>query len=64
MNPQSTTTQNFIQKAQQIHGDKYDYSQVVYINSQTSVKIDCSEHGDFIQKPSSHLKNKGCMKCS
>ena len=57
------TTEEFIKKAKEIHGDKYDYSKVNYINSYTEVTIICSEHGEFKQKPRAHLKGYGCPKC-
>lgn len=41
------TTEEFIQEAKQIHGDKYDYSKVNYINAYTKVCIICSKHGEF-----------------
>ena len=57
------TTQEFIEKAKEIHGDKYDYSKVDYINTKTKVIIICKIHGEFIQKPNSHLINHGCPQC-
>lgn len=57
--------EEFIKKAKQVHGDKYDYSKVNYINSQTKVCIISSEHGEFWQTPGSHIYAKcGCPKCS
>lgn len=56
-------TKNFIKKAIEIHGDKYDYSKVEYINSRTRVLIICKEHGEFLQMPETHLKGTGCPKC-
>lgn len=53
----------FIAKARAIHGDKYDYSKVVYTNSATKVCIICPVHGEFWQKPSLHLQHKGCRRC-
>ena len=53
----------FLQKAKLIHGDKYDYSKVEYINSTTKVCIICPEHGEFWQTPNSHLNGIGCKKC-
>jgi Zn-finger nucleic acid-binding protein len=53
----------FIQKAKQVHENKYDYSKVVYDNSQSKVIIICPEHGEFGQKPNSHLNGNGCPKC-
>ena len=58
------TTEDFIKKAKIIHGDKYDYSKVEYINSTTNVCIICPEHGEFWQTPSNHLMQHGCPKCA
>lgn len=57
------TTEEFIQAAKKVHGDLYDYSQVVYINSYIKVRIGCPKHGFFFQKPKYHLKGNGCPKC-
>jgi len=57
-------TEMFIQKAKQVHGDKYDYSKVNYINSSTKICIICPKHGEFWQKPNSHLNGKGCRQCA
>jgi len=53
----------FIEKAINTHGDKYDYSLVDYKNSKTKVKIVCSLHGIFYQRASNHLLGRGCQKC-
>jgi hypothetical protein len=53
----------FIEKARALHGNKYDYSEVVYVNNQTKVKIICPEHGVFEQTPHNHLKGQGCPVC-
>jgi len=57
------TTEEFIHKAKAVHGDKYDYSKVEYINNHTKVTIICPEHGEFMQTPSNHLKGQGCPAC-
>ena len=57
------TTEEFIQKARLIHGDKYDYSQTVYINSRSKVNIICPKHGVFLQMPTHHLNGSGCSNC-
>ena len=57
------TNNEFIKKAREIHGDKYDYSKVDYINNKTKVCIICPEHGEFWQKPNYHLSACGCPKC-
>jgi hypothetical protein len=54
---------DFIEKAVLVHGDKYNYSLVEYINNKTKVKIICSEHGEFEQTPNCHLSGQGCPKC-
>ena len=59
-----TKTEEFIEKARQVHGNKYDYSQTEYINTRTPVKIICPEHGFFEQRPKDHLLGHGCIKCS
>ena len=58
------TKDEFINKAIIIHGDKYDYSKVDYINNNTKVKILCKIHGEFEQIPYNHLKSNGCKKCT
>ena len=57
------TTKEFIENAKLIHGDKYDYSLVNYVNSKTKVKIICPIHGEFEQIPNNHLKGAKCFKC-
>lgn len=58
-----SNTQEFIEKAKQVHGDKYDYSKVEYKTAKTKVIIICKEHGEFEQTPDNHLHGKGCPKC-
>lgn len=58
------TTEEFIRRAKEIHGDRYDYSKVVYTNAITKVCIICPIHGEFWQTPNSHLSGKGCKKCA
>lgn len=58
------TSAQFITKAKNVHGDKYNYSLVEYKNNRTKVKIICPEHGVFEQLPDNHLQGKeGCRKC-
>ena len=57
------TTEEFIKKAKEIHGDKYDYSLVEYKNIDTKVKIICLEHGVFETTPHIFLNNHKCPKC-
>lgn len=55
----------FISDCRAVHGNKYDYSNVQYINAKTHVAIMCPEHGEFSQTPDRHLNaSGGCSKCS
>jgi len=58
-----STTPEFIKNANVVHGDKYDYSKVEYVEALSKVIIVCSEHGEFKQTPGSHLSGNGCPKC-
>ena len=57
------TTEEFINKAKEIHQNKYDYSKVEYINDLTNINIICPIHGMFYQTPNNHLSGKGCPEC-
>ena len=57
------TTKTWIDKAREIHGDRYIYSSVEYVNNRTNVLIGCKKHGYFYQSPKSHLNGCGCRKC-
>ncbi len=57
------TTSTFIKKAKSIHGDKYDYKEVKYVNNRTKVKIICTKHGTFFQNAGSHIRGAGCPDC-
>lgn len=64
-NNKKSTTEEFIKSAKEVHGDKYDYSKVEYINNHTPVCIICPEHGEFWQTPTSHLISKAsCPICN
>lgn len=53
----------FLLKAREVHGWKYDYSKVDYVNTETKVCIICPEHGEFWQSPHHHLDGSGCPEC-
>jgi len=59
-----SNTFEFIEKAKQVHKDKYDYSKVDYNVSIEKVIIICKIHGDFFQTPNNHLTGNGCKKCA
>jgi very-short-patch-repair endonuclease/Fe2+ or Zn2+ uptake regulation protein len=53
----------FIEKAEKIHGNKYDYSKVEYNNNRNHIIIICKKHGEFSQIPFLHLLKHGCPSC-
>ena len=61
---QRVTTEDFVSKAIEKYGNKYDYSRVKYVNSTTPVEIVCPSHGLFTQKPSYHMIWCGCKECA
>lgn len=61
---QRLSTEEFILRVSEVHGDKYDYSQVEYVNNHTKIQIICPEHGVFEQTPSKHLYGRGCPECA
>jgi hypothetical protein len=63
-NKARSNTQEFIEKAKQIHGDKYDYSLVVYRSDVKKVKIICPIHGVFEQAPRETLDGCECPMCA
>lgn len=63
MMSQRKTKEQFITDAIEKHGNRYDYSKVNYINSQTNVDIICKIHGQFSQLANNHLNGEGCYKC-
>ena len=63
-NVKHKTTNEFIKESRTVHGDKYDYSKVEYVNAHTKVCIICPEHGEFWQTPNKHLLGHKCLKCS
>lgn len=58
------TTKEFINRAQKVHGHKFDYSKTIYINAETNVIIICPVHGKFAQMAYNHLTGRGCLKCA
>ena len=66
MGKKKKTKEEFIKEARKVHGDKYDYSKIEYVNNATKVTIICPKHGhdEFWQTPNSHLQGHGCPKCA
>lgn len=65
INPKrSKGREKFIEDAIKVHGNKYNYSEVNYINNETPVSIICPNHGKFEQPPRVHIfKKSGCKEC-
>jgi hypothetical protein len=57
------STEEFIERAKKVHGEKYSYEKIKYKNARTKVTITCREHGDFLQNPNHHLNGHNCYKC-
>lgn len=57
------STKEYIKKAIEIHGYKYDYSKTVYKKHDDKVIIICKEHGEFLQVARTHIKGSNCPKC-
>lgn len=61
---QTKSLATFIQEANNIHSNRYTYSETKYNNTTTPVKIGCPIHGVFLQTPHTHLKGSGCPECA
>lgn len=62
---QRITTDDFINRARQVHGNEYNYERVNYVNSRIKVEIICLEHGSFWQTSDGHLHRKNkCPRCA
>lgn len=57
------TTEEFIIRAKEVHGNTYDYSKVLYTGKENLIEIICYKHGSFWQKPHNHINGCGCPKC-
>lgn len=57
------STEEFLRQAENIHGNKYGYSLVIYKTAHTKINIICKNHGSFWQTPANHLSGKDCTKC-
>lgn len=62
--PKKVTTKDFVDRAQAIHGGRYNYSRTVYHSAHEKIEVICPEHGVFLVTPSNHLKGRGCPKCT
>lgn len=62
--PSRSTKEHALRRFERVHGDRYDYHLVEYVNSGTYVKVICREHGVFETTPDNHYKGNGCPECS
>ena len=62
--PTKLTTEQFIEKSNVIHNNKYDYSNTIYLSSNDVVTIICPKHGKFEKLAKKHLLGQGCQQCS
>ena len=58
------TTMKFVKESNLIHDYKYNYDKTEYISNQSKVIITCRVHGDFLQRPLSHIQGNGCQNCN
>lgn len=58
------TTKQFINEANKVHDFKYIYDKTNYVKNQVKVIITCPIHGDFEQRPLSHIQGSGCPNCN
>lgn len=61
----SYSTEDYVIKARESHGDRYGYDKVVYVNSYSKIMIYCNVHKEYFeQSAASHLQGSGCPKCT
>jgi hypothetical protein len=61
---ENVTTEIFIKRAIEKHGDRYDYSKTNYLSCRIPIIITCKKHGDFSQLSLIHISGAGCSNCS
>jgi hypothetical protein len=57
------TLQQFLDRANKYHNNKYDYSLVYFKNNKSNIIIICPIHGNFSQRLKYHLEGHECPKC-
>lgn len=53
----------WVQRANVVHNNKYDYSKFVYTKTHLKAIFICPTHGEFVQKIAAHIKGSGCPDC-
>lgn len=51
--------EHFLENCKKVHGNRYDYSKVVYVKTDIPVIIICKYHGEFLQRPHCHANDRG-----
>ena len=56
----------YIERAKNVHGDKFEYNSTIYKSSRKTIDVICKKHGCFLTMPETHIitKNGGCSGCS
>lgn len=54
----------FIEKCNNLHNNKFDYSKINYVNNTTKLLIICPVHGEFMMEPKYHKQGLGCFECN
>ena len=58
------TQEQVINSFKEVHGDAFDYSKVVYVDTHTPVEVYCKKHDfTFTPTPKNHKKGSGCTQC-
>jgi hypothetical protein len=60
----SDSTDQFVEKAKIVHGERYNYTEAEYKNRHYKVTIICNGHGRFDQNANDHLNGRGCPSCA
>lgn len=58
------STESYIAKCKEFHGDRFSYERTVYSNCSSKVIVTCKVHGDFLTLASKHVRGAGCSICS
>lgn len=53
-----------VQRLKEVHGDKYMFDDIEYVNMLTKVKVICPLHGEFYMTPAHLLEGHGCPECA
>ena len=61
---QTSTKEEFVEKANKIHKNFYNYEDVVYEKANKHIFVRCYQHGEFKITPNNHTRGKGCPKCA